>query len=354
MHQNFTKDVGLYGVPVVLIGELVLRQARSLEDAEAILGKHRPASLWTFVVTDLKSGETMAVESSPKQFHVRRGEENLFVQTNHAMNEKTRESENASLGMRANSIFRMKRAFEMLERNAPSAALLARVLSYQDNAEGQLSAYHDILKAETLQSVIFESAIGKSATLYLSVDEAPAASGRYAAFPLAALWNRETPQMKIVDFLRTSVERRLEQRHTAEAFRLYFDEREPYAAYEKLRYQRTLNAALFRAVALYQSDRFAESLQEAAAALRDNTFLTEPVYIRDSLEWVWLANLLRLGRRDDARNLAQKILEKDDGKSLPPRLSGIARGVLQNRYISVWDLNLAFDFFSGDLSGRDH
>lgn len=352
IHQNFSNDVGLFGTPVVLIGELVLRQARTLEDAEAILQKHRPASLWTFVVTDLNNGETLAVESSQKHFLARRNEGDFFVQTNHAMHLETRATENASQGMRANSIFRMKQAFEMLEKNAPSAANLAQVLSYQEHPEGMLSAFHDVMKAETIQTAIFESGVGKSPMLYLSVDPAPTASGRYVAFPLHAFWNYDPLDAEVVDWLHTSPAKRERQIQQAEAFRLYFDKHHPQRARELLKNHSTVDAALFRSVALYNEERWAEALEEATNALHEPAFLTEPAYIRVSLDWVRLVALLQLNRRHDARTLAQEILSKDKG-TVPTRLEEISRDAQQNRNTARWKLNLAFDFFSGDLSGRN-
>ena len=107
VQQNYSRDGGLFGVPMTFIGELVLRKARSLSEAETLLRELRPAALWTFVVADLKSGETMAVESSSRHFASRRMENGKFVQTNHLMHEETRPDEFLSVGTKTNSIYRM-------------------------------------------------------------------------------------------------------------------------------------------------------------------------------------------------------------------------------------------------------
>lgn len=89
VHQNYSTDIGVNGVPMVLIGELVLRGARTLDEAVAILRAHRPAILWTFVLTDLRSGEARAVESSSRHFLERRMSGPSFAQTNHALHPET-------------------------------------------------------------------------------------------------------------------------------------------------------------------------------------------------------------------------------------------------------------------------
>ncbi len=360
VHQNFSKDVSLSGIPMVVIGELVLRKAHNLEEAEEILRAHRPASIWTFVVGDLNQGEMMAVESSPQQFLVRRNDGPLFAQTNHQMHEESRRNENADEGILANSVHRMKKAFEILESEKnPGPATVAKALSYQENKLGYFSSFHDILKAETIQSVIFESrpleeGSRPEGNLYLSVDEAPSSGGKYAQFNLsdffrAGSFESEFPSPGLVDLAGTPLDKRVRQRELAQAYHTFFDLRRPLEAAAILESHPTLSSALFRAFALYRSGRYEEALAQAESAARNPRFLTEPAYLLESLEIIRLSALLRLHRKSEAHELAERLLSRSLVKNFTRNLAGM---VAKGKDPPSWMLRLNFNFFSGDIGGR--
>ena len=348
VHQNYTSDGGLSGVPMVFIGELVLRKARSVAEAVEILRATRPAVMWTFVVTNLRTGEAVAVESSPRHFELRQIENGRFVQTNHLMNAPTRETEFVSLGIKMNSIYRMKRAFELLRREAPLASV-AETLGYQEDKGGRLNAYYDILKAHTIQTALLEA--GKDGQrLYLSVDEAPTATGRFAAFDLGKLWQHTaTPQFEIRDFARTPAETRKRQRQISDAFALYFDHHRLTEAAALVAEHGTLDAAYFATVTLTQQDRWQEALHSAEAILGNPRFLAEPAYIRQSIAWIKTAALVRLGKRGEAQAAAESLLGENPENV---RLRDFCRMVAEGRTPPAWMMRFSFDFFSGDLHGR--
>ncbi|MGZ3650023.1 MAG: C45 family autoproteolytic acyltransferase/hydrolase [Bdellovibrionota bacterium] len=356
VHQNYSRDISLHGVPMVLIGELLLRGAKTLDEALEILKQNRPANLWTFVITDLKTGETMAVESSSRVFLVRHGEGKYFAQTNHNMHSESRARENSSFGVEANSIFRMDQAFRMMEAAPPQGAgALAKILAYQEDPLGQLSGYHDVMKSETIQTVLFESHPGLDPILAVSAEEAPTSGGRFATFTLSQFWKNETPHWDPRDYVQTPADKRHRQRTIAAAYALYFDQRKPVEAASLLASQKTFDAALFRCVAMANADRYSDSLRIAEEALRDPRFTGEPQYIRESFDRVRLISFLHLHRNDEARAFAQSVVEgKERGQAGPSKqkLLELSQRVLNRDSIPHWMLALHFDFFSGDLSGR--
>jgi|GEM_PF-7118400 len=353
IHQHFSRDAGLLGVPMILIGELVLRGARSLDEAEAIVKIHRPAGVWSFVMNDLNSGETLTIEASQRVFLPTRSKGKPFAQSNHAQFEESRAFENADPGLLENSRFRLKKSLELLESNpAPDAAALARVLSYQADPNGYLAAYHDVLKGLTLQTAIFEAAPGKKKMLYLSIGEAPASSGAYAAISFEDFWQsggQELSSIELAELSGTPPGKRLRQREIANAYHTYFDLHRPLDAAAILESHPTLDAALFRSLANYQSRRYPEALQLAEQALHNPRFTAEPLLIRQSVETVRLASFLRQERMTEARNLAQALLEQGPVKN---QLRRLCNYVLQGRPPPSWMLELTFNFFSGDLNGR--
>lgn len=356
VHQNYMKSGSLNGVPMFYIGELVLREAKSLEEAVKLLDRYRPGPLWTFVLNDLKTGEAMAVESSGEHFAVRKMEGGIFAQTNHVMHQSVREDEFISLGTKLNSVYRMKLALEKLEEMRGSAVGpggLARILSYQEDADGELSAYHDVLKAHTIQTVLLSASGGKPEKVYLSADRAPTAAGKYAAFDWEVLFSapKGPRAFELVDFVKTPPEKRARQREIAEAFHTYFDQHRFTDAAKLLEGHASLDAFLFRAIAHYQAGEFEESLSIARQALHNPRFLAEPVYIRQSVDWVRSAALLRLGRTSEAKSVAESI-QRSDPQNL--RLREFSHLVATGKKIPDWMLsNIAFEFFSGDMSGRE-
>lgn len=356
VHQNYTSEAGVVGQPLPLIGEFVLRKARTLDEAVDILRSLRPAVLWTFVLTDLRAEEAIAVESSPSHFLVRRQEGKLFVQTNHAMHEESRQIENASFGVKTNSIFRMKQAYELLESGLKSGRksdLLASVLAQQEDPEGRFTAYHDILKGLTIQTALFTRGQNREIRLELSIDPSPTASGRFASFSLSDLWKNAEPSVEVTDPVRTSPAKRANQRAIAEAFRLYFDEHQYLKAAQLLESHRTFDAAVLRIVALYEEGRFAESALESDFALRDPHFLGEPIYVRQSVETLRLASLYQLGQKKEALSLAQDLEERYGATGISAdRLALLVGTIARGKKPAAWMLDLEFDFFSGDLSGR--
>jgi hypothetical protein len=349
VQQNYSNDAGLKGVPMMLIGEMVLREAKSLAEAENILRARRPAVLWTFVLTDLKTGEAMAVESSPRHFSVRRMDQGKFVQTNHLMNKETRQDEVISVGTKSNSVYRMEKSRELLDGNAGSAGAekLARILAYQADPAGELAAYHDVMKAHTIQTVLFESAAGIPRKVFVSQDQAPTAGGTFVAFRFADLFRPGELPYELWNPTRPSPEKRQRQREISRAFHAYFDQKDIPAALALLAKHRTLDAALFRSVALYQLGRFGEAALGVNEALANPRFRDEPLYIRQSLGWVKLASLLREGKNAEAKILAEQIATEN-----PPnlRLKELVEAVMAGRKPPAKQLQLAFEFFSGDLS----
>ncbi|MGZ3692923.1 MAG: C45 family autoproteolytic acyltransferase/hydrolase [Bdellovibrionota bacterium] len=352
VHQNYSSRGSLYGVPVMFIGELVLRQAKSIDEALAIVKANRPAVLWTFVITNFATGEAVAVEASPTRFAPRAMENNAFVQTNHAMDANVREDEFVSLGIKMNSIYRMKRAFEILDAMPDSAQPLADIngiLAYQENPEGRMIAYHDILKAHTIQTVLLEADQNKLNKVYLSIDPAPTSGGRMAGFDPAMLWEGQVPKYELADFAKTPPAKRERQRQISDAFSLYFDQHALSEASAMLTDHNTLDSAYFTAVTLTQRGLWQESLLTAEQALQNPRFLGEPAYIRQSLEWIRAASLLELGRKKAAVTAAADILaEKPENIRLRDFAEQLSRGTTPPKFMR----RFSFDFFSGDLHGR--
>jgi hypothetical protein len=63
VHQHIAcTDFDLDGLPVGVVGDLVMRHARNLDDAKRILDEHVPNGAWTYIVTSAKEKRTLCYE----------------------------------------------------------------------------------------------------------------------------------------------------------------------------------------------------------------------------------------------------------------------------------------------------
>ena len=351
VHQNFTSSGSVSGIPMFYIGEMLLRSAKNLNEAEAILRKYRPAVMWTFVVGDLKTGSIMAAESSPLSFTVRKMESGVFAQTNHLMGPK--ESEFISPSTKLNSIYRMKVALEHLghlEAGKTQVGDLAKILSYQEDPQGHLSAYHDIIKAHTIQTILYSAIKNEAPAAFISIDQAPTAAGRFAKIPLAAFWDpKGIKSTQLLELHKVDPTVRERQKEISEAFHAYFDLHDHALAMSFLKNHSSLDAQIFNACNLMSLKQFEAAINLVDSAKSNPRFLSEPAYILQSLDWIKLVALHQLSRKNEAMNQALKILE---ASPLNSRLKELATEISQGRNPPGWMLGTNFDFFSGDLAVR--
>ncbi|MFN7973316.1 MAG: C45 family peptidase [Acidobacteriota bacterium] len=73
VHQHmFTDGTRLGGTPIGVIGDVIMRDAQDLDDAERILASHRPVGCWTYLVTDGNRREVLCWEENPRRGVARR------------------------------------------------------------------------------------------------------------------------------------------------------------------------------------------------------------------------------------------------------------------------------------------
>jgi hypothetical protein len=352
VHQNYSNDSSLSGIPMIFLGEMVLRSAETLDQAVEILQKNRPSVLWTFVITDLQLGQAVAVETSTQRFSTRWMQTEGFVQTNHIMHPEFRSSEAMNFGTKLNSLFRMKTAFEILLKNSEriNENSIAEILGYQENSEGFFSAHHDILKAHTIQTLIFSPKEETLGNLFMSNDEAPTSGGKFLQLSLDQLFQEnQTPTFEIREFFRGSKQKRIRQKQISQAFHSYFDRKNLAEAVSILKSHPTIASILFQTSAYYQMGQWQEAVALAEQSLRESKFMAEPNYIRQSLKWIQLLSLWKLEKKQEARDLAETL---DTEIPLNPSLKSLVKKVKAGKPPNTKDFSIAFEFFSGDLGAR--
>lgn len=187
VHQHmFTDRTRLGGTPIGCVGDVIMREARSLDDAERILRSHRPIGCWTYLVTDGPRREVLCWEENPdRQAVVKRdGEGGTFGYANIY---KDRELGDTELNLYGSywrhNLGRQRRADALLARDhgAIDPQALADLLA--DGGETRCRIATAISMVMTVGSVIFRPEDG---VLWVASGEAPTSQRPFVPFDLRA------------------------------------------------------------------------------------------------------------------------------------------------------------------------
>lgn len=186
VHQHmFTDRARLGGTPIGVVGDVVMREARSLDDAERILRNNRSIGCWTFMVSDGKTKEVLCFEESPER----------QVATRSAAGDTTRAYaniyEDAELGATEVALYgsywrhnqgRYARAKALLAERAGTldARGMARIIG--DAGAGHCRVRDSIAMVMTVASVVLRPEDG---VLWLGTGAAPTSRGTFVPFSLA-------------------------------------------------------------------------------------------------------------------------------------------------------------------------
>lgn len=186
VHQHmFTDRAKLGGTPIGVVGDIIMRKARTLEEAEAILASHTPIGCWTYLVTCAKSKRVLCHEEDPHRRAPRivGTETSTFGYANVYLDEELGATELASYGSYwRHNARRHQRANDLLQKNAGSldAAGMAAILA--DTGDGPCRIAGSIAMVMTVGSVIFRPEDG---AFWIGTGEAPTSRGTFVPFSLA-------------------------------------------------------------------------------------------------------------------------------------------------------------------------
>jgi len=215
VHQHmFTASARLGGEPIGAVGELVMRHARNLDDAERILGEHTPIGCWTYVIADGNRREVLIWEENPVRKVARRvsSSEEMCNYTNIYLDPELGATEDNLYGAywRHNQA-RYQRARALLEqgRGAHDAKSIAAILGDEGDSDCRLSK--SIAMLMTVASVVFRPEDG---ALWVATGTAPTSKNAYVPFSLKH--ERHAPELGEVPSQDGSAP-------SAQAFRAYRD-----------------------------------------------------------------------------------------------------------------------------------
>lgn len=186
VHQHmFTDSARLGGIPIGLVGDIVMREAHDLDDAERILEAHRPIGCWTYLVTDGHSREVLCYEENPERSAPRRvcADSGTFGYANIYLDPELGQTEVSFYGSywRHNE-GRHRRVNELLDERAGALDPEGMAEILGDTGAGECRLRDSIAMALTVGSVVFRPEDG---TLWVGTGEVPTSHGTFLPFSLA-------------------------------------------------------------------------------------------------------------------------------------------------------------------------
>jgi Acyl-coenzyme A:6-aminopenicillanic acid acyl-transferase len=197
VHQHIAcTDFDLDGLPIGVIGDEVMRQAKSLDDARRILDGHKPNGAWTYVITSAKENKAMAYEVTcdkravvepkdlPRNGHGCSDAGGVFGYSNVYLAKELQPTEvDFYPSYWRNNMARFRRANERLHEayGTIDADVIAGILG--DIGEGDACRFSSISALTTVASVVFDPGRG---IVYVATGRPPVCNRSYLAFELAA------------------------------------------------------------------------------------------------------------------------------------------------------------------------
>lgn len=185
VHQHmFTHRTELGGTPIALVGDLVMREAKTLEQARAILARYKPIGCWTYLIADGHKQEVLCWEEDPRRNVARIiptsassfGYANIYLDEELGASERdlypTYWRHNQGRYAHATRILRE-------QHGSLDAAGMAGILA--DVGDGRCRLRDSIAMTLTVASVVFRPEDG---TLWVGTGEAPTSHGLFVPFSL--------------------------------------------------------------------------------------------------------------------------------------------------------------------------
>ena len=355
VHQNFSKDHSNKGLPLYLVGETVLRSAHNLTEAIELLQKNRPLGMWTFVVGSLQEKKLATVESSFRRFNFKINEDADYAQANHLRFTPDRNQiELLGAGDRYNSTFRIAKGLEILRSPAGQLENVLQSLQFQENSDGSLNSTHDILKAETIHTVMFNSAAELSSSkIFMAIDQAPVSSGRFLEFNWNNLWNEvPTPQ---VSFEPKDVRKRQKQMNISNSLFEIAENHNPQKGLALIADHDTYSAQALKSTLWLELDEPKHANEQLDIAIAKDWKMI-PAHMQESF---WAMKAL-IAYKSFKPKVAKKYI--DTYFSLKPKNEDLRDFMISlNKYNNfsltmgipgsylMKDFSASYDFFSGDI-----
>ncbi len=163
LHMNYSTRVSSQGTPILVIGDEIIRRARTLSEAVDIARSFRSGGAWSFLISSLREKNAVVFARDARSWSLRSMKDQRLVLTNHFLDPELASHEYwATPGRRINSKARYERAIKLLtgEPGNPTLEKAARFLrdSYDPDLNTERAFGSTISQVHTVSAVIFDPA----------------------------------------------------------------------------------------------------------------------------------------------------------------------------------------------------
>lgn len=182
VHQHIAcTDFDLRGTPVGIVGDEVMRFARSLDDARRILGAHTPNGAWTYIVTSAREKKALVYEMTAHRRKAFEPEGDVYGYSNIYVADALAATEvDFYPGYWRNNTDRYKIATERL-RAARGKIDQDTIASILGQADGACRLTNCVSALTTVASVVFDA---ERSIVYVATGRPPVCNRPYVAFDL--------------------------------------------------------------------------------------------------------------------------------------------------------------------------
>jgi tetratricopeptide (TPR) repeat protein len=185
VHQHmFTDATALGGTPIGLVGDIIMREAKNLDDAERILAEHTPIGCWTYLVTDGNQREVLCWEENPDRHIAMRtsADDTTFGYANIYLDPELGKTERNLYGSYwRHNLGRQQRLRERLAEGGGALDANGMASIVGDHGGSECRIHRAIAMLMTVGSVVFKPEDG---VLWVATGETPVSNNPYEPFSL--------------------------------------------------------------------------------------------------------------------------------------------------------------------------
>ncbi len=198
-HAHFGKNVTIRGNPVVVVGDEVVRNCKTLGQAIDWVKRRPPFANWSFVISSAQENDAAVVQMTPDRVRVHRVEDGLLTHTNYFHSDELRKDEALLSGSYCEDLkARFCRMRQLIEphRGQLEPHHLAKVLGdHVDFYSGEERVFGNTLSVmTTIKSAIFEPE--KQVFWMSDRKESPVGLGDFVQIQTENFWNQSVEELE--------------------------------------------------------------------------------------------------------------------------------------------------------------
>ena len=186
VHTIPTTEVSTEGNPVFLVGQEVMKTARTFDEAVSIFEKYKPAAGWTYTLASTKENRVASIELTNKRIAVRESKPSYHAQTNHYLSQALK---GANLELNStiteDSQARLLRSEALIQRSLGNFSFQEafEILGDKwDPINQKAKGFGNVVAVNTtLTSVVFDLSSGR---LFMANGMAPVSLSTFVELPL--------------------------------------------------------------------------------------------------------------------------------------------------------------------------